>query len=96
VPTNIAWTDGQDMQIRRRRGEGASWEAIAADLSLTPWAVTERGRHICDGPPKDEFQAEPEDPQREPLPAGHPTSWNAINAGTVLEGAPYPFRLFRH
>ena len=24
------------------------------------------------------------------MPAGHPTSWNAINAGTSLAGTPYP------
>lgn len=25
----------------------------------------------------------------EPLPAGHPTSWGAITAGTLLDGVPY-------
>jgi hypothetical protein len=29
------------------------------------------------------------------LPAGHPASWDAINAGTVLEGTPYPLQFFR-
>ena len=90
----IPWTDAQDMQIRRRRAEGASWEAIAADLALTLWAVTERGRRIGAGRPQGEFIPAPEDPEREPLPAGHPKSWDAINAGTVLEGAAYPFRFF--
>jgi hypothetical protein len=37
----------------------------------------------------------PEDKLREPLPAGHPTTWGAINAGTVLRGRPYPLRVFR-
>jgi hypothetical protein len=92
----IAWTDAQDMQIRRRRAEGASWEAIADDLALTLWAVTERGRRIGAGRPPGDFVAEPDDPLREPLPAGHPRSWDAINAGTVLEGEPYPWRFFRH
>jgi hypothetical protein len=91
----IAWTDAQDMQIRRRRAEGASWEAIAADLALTLWAVTERGRRIGAGRSQADFVAAPEDPLRDPLPAGHPTSWDAINAGTVLEGAPYPLQFFR-
>lgn len=91
----IAWTDAQDAQIHRRRREGASWEEIAADLVLTLWAVTQRGRHIGAGRPQDEFVPAPEDPQREPLPAGHPTSWDAINAGTVLEGEPYPLPVFR-
>jgi hypothetical protein len=92
----IAWTDAQDMQIRRRRTEGASWEAIADDLAMTLWAVTERGRRIGAGRQPGDFVAAPDDPLREPLPAGHPKSWDAINAGTVLEGAPYPLRLFRH
>ncbi len=91
----IAWTDAQDSQIRRRRSEGASWEAIAADLALTLWAVTERGRRIGAGRPPAEFVPAPDDPQREPLPSGHPMSWDAINAGTVLEGQPYPLRFFR-
>ena len=30
----------------------------------------------------------------EPLPAGHPRSWGAINAGTLLEGTPYPLPCF--
>jgi hypothetical protein len=92
----ITWTDAQDSQIRRRRCEGASWEAIAADLAVTLWAVTERGRRIGAGRPPADFIPAPDDPFREPLPAGHPASWDAINAGTVLEGEPYPLRFFRH
>ncbi len=92
----IAWTDAQDSQIRRRRAEGASWEAIAADLALTLWAVMARGRRIGAGHHPAEFVPAREDPLREPLPAGHPRSWDAINFGTVLEGKPYPLRIFRH
>ena len=91
----IAWTDAQDMRIRRRRAEGATWEAIAADLALTLWAVTERGRRIGAGRPQADFVMAPDDPLRDPLPAGHPTSWDAINAGTVLEGEQYPLPFFR-
>lgn len=90
----IPWTEAQDAQIRRRRSEGASWEVIAADLALTMWAVTERGRRIGASRPHGDFVAAPEDPMREPLPSGHPTTWDAINAGTVLEGEPYPLRFF--
>jgi hypothetical protein len=91
----IAWTDAQDSRIRRRRGEGAPWEAIAIELALTVTAVTDRGRRIGAGRSPADFVPAPEDPLREPLPAGHPTSWNAINAGTVLEGEPYPLQFFR-
>ena len=31
---------------------------------------------------------------RPPLPAGHPDTWGLINAGTCIEGAPYPFPVF--
>lgn len=31
---------------------------------------------------------------RGPLPPGHALSWGAINAGTVLDGAEYPFPIF--
>lgn len=92
----IAWTDAQDTQIRRQRAEGASWEAIAADLALSMWAITERARRIGLGRSPADFIPAPDDPLREPYPAGHPTTWDAINLGTVLEGEPYPLRVFRH
>jgi hypothetical protein len=92
----LIWTDAQDAQIRRLRIEGVAWETIAANLSLTLWAVTERGRRIGVGRHPADFIAAPDDPMREPLPAGHPASWDAINAGTVLQGMPYPLPFFRH
>jgi hypothetical protein len=91
----ITWTDAQDSQIRRRRSEGASWEAIAADLALTQWAVTERGRRLGVSRSPADSVPDKEDPMRDPLPAGHPKSWDAINTGTGLEGVPYPLRFFR-
>ena len=33
-------------------------------------------------------------PSRPPLCAGHPTTWDLINKGTVLEGSPYPLPVF--
>ena len=88
------WTDGQDMQIRRRRIEGASWETIAAELSLAMMAVTERGcRSASAG--RRPSGAPSADLLREPLPSGHPASWDAITSGTVLEGRPYPLPYFR-
>jgi hypothetical protein len=29
------------------------------------------------------------DPNRDPLPAGHPVSWSLLTAGTCLQGTPY-------
>ena len=31
---------------------------------------------------------------RPTLPAGHPITWDGINAGTCIAGAPYPFPIF--
>ena len=31
---------------------------------------------------------------RGPLPPGHPLSWGAITAGTVLDAAEYPYPVF--
>ena len=28
------------------------------------------------------------------MPAGHPLTWGLLTAGTVLDGAPYPFPVF--
>jgi hypothetical protein len=91
----LAWTDAQDSQIRRRRGEGVAWETIAAELALSLWAVCERGRRLGVRSPTADPPPALEDPLRDPLPPGHPASWDAINAGTVLQGQPYPLRFFR-
>jgi hypothetical protein len=94
MPKKFIWSDAQDTQIRRLRAEGASWEAIAAILGFTRWSVIERGRRIGARPPPREFQLPPDDPSRDPLPAGHPRSWNVITEGTVLENTPYPLPVF--
>jgi len=94
MPKKLEWTDAQDAQLRRLRAEGATWDGIAAVLGLTRWAAMDRGRRIGARLPPPDFVPPPEDPAREPLPAGHPRSWNTINAGTVLEGTPYPLPVF--
>lgn len=95
MPVKLIWTDAQDTQIRRLRAEGASWDTIAAVLGVTRWTAIERGRSIGARHPPREFVPRPEDPARDPLPAGHPRTWGAMNIGTVLEGAPYPLPFFR-
>ncbi len=94
MPQKFVWTDAQDTQIRRLRAEGAAWDSIAAMLGLSRWATIDRGRRIGARPPPREFVPPPEDPSRDPLPAGHPRSWDAINAGGVLQGTPYPLPVF--
>jgi hypothetical protein len=94
MPTKFIWTAAQDTQIRRLRAEGASWDGIAAILGLSRWSVIERGRRIGARPPSHEFVPPPEDPARDPVPAGHPRSWDILTAGTVLENTPYPLPVF--
>ena len=96
MPAKFHWTDAQDTRIRRLRAEGASWDSIAALLGLSRWSVIERGRRIGARPPVREAVTPPEDPGRDPLPAGHPRSWDVLTAGTVLEGSPYPLPVFPH
>jgi hypothetical protein len=94
MPKKLVWTDAQDTQIRRLRIEGASWGMIAGVLGITRWTVIERGHRINAMRPPRDFVPPPEDPGRDPLPAGHPRSWGVITAGSVLEDVPYPLPLF--
>jgi len=94
MPKKFIWTEAQDVQIRRLRTEGASWDRIASIIGHSRWAIIDRGRRIGARPPPRELVAPPEDPGREPLPAGHPRSWSVLTAGTVLEGVPYPLPVF--
>ena len=95
MPRKLVWTAAQDTQIRRLRAEGASWDTIAAILGFNRWTV-KRGRRIGAPPPPREFVPPPEDPSRDPLPAGHPRSWGVITSGTLLEDTPYPLPVFPH
>lgn len=94
MPKKLAWTAAQDLTIRRMRVEGETWDATAAALGISRYTAIERGRRIGAQRPPPEFCPPPEDPRREPLPAGHPRSWRAITDGTLLEGTPYPLPCF--
>ncbi|MGC8474968.1 MAG: AsnC family protein [Acetobacteraceae bacterium] len=94
MPLKLTWTAEQDAQILRLRTEGVSWDGIAASLARNRWAVLERGRRINAPRPQRGTPARLETTDREPLPAGHPISWNALIAGSVLDGTPYPLPCF--
>lgn len=91
MPKRLTWTEAQDMQIKRLRAEGASWDTIAGVLGVTRWTAIERGRRIGARVPPADFIPPPEDPERLPLPPGHKRSWGAIVHDTVLADEPYPF-----
>ncbi len=96
MPKKIEWTAAQDMQIKRMRAEGGTWDAIAAALGVTRWTAIERGSRIGAQQPPPGFVPPPNSLVREPLAAGDPRSWDVLTRGTLLEGTPYPLPVFSH
>jgi hypothetical protein len=83
------WTDPADFRLRRMRLEGASWEAIAEALGVSPAAASARAERIG-ADRASRVLAASEDPARDPLPAGHPRTWGVLTQGTWLAGTRYP------
>ena len=94
MPSKLYWTAARDLQIRRLRAEGASWDTVAGALMLPRYTVIARGWRIGAIKSPDAPRFPPEDPTREPLPAGHPRTWGPLTQGTTLEGTPYPLPCF--
>jgi hypothetical protein len=94
MPDKLIWTPAQDAKIRQMRAEGATWDAIAAALSVSRFTIIDRGRRIGAIRPPPNMPPVREDPCRPPLPAGHPRTWQPLNEGTVLEGSDYPLPVF--
>jgi hypothetical protein len=92
---HVRWTAELDERLRVLRGDGQTWDAIAAAMGLGRNTVLERGRKIgvrrrLQPPPCVVEEAR----DRPPRQAGHPLTWGLINAGTVLEGEAYPYPVF--
>jgi hypothetical protein len=83
------WTPPSDFRLRRMRLEGASWEAIAEALAVSPAAASARADLIGANRPRPALTV-CEDPARDPLPAGHPRAWDVLTQGTWLAGTRYP------
>jgi len=94
MPIKIHWSEATDAKLRRLRAEGATWDAIATELSISRYTAIERGRRIGAPRPPPEHKPAPEDPGRAPLCPGHPRTWGALTEGTVLAGTPYPLPVF--
>ena len=94
MPAPLVWTEQRDRILCALRAEGRSWDTIAAMLGISRWAAIQRGRLLGafkpEPPPRHDDEV-PDAAGREALPAGHPVSWGAITAGTLLDGAAYPF-----
>lgn len=90
MPAKIIWTADSDATLRQMRAGGANWDRVAAVFGISRWSAIAHGRRIgAQAPPRP--VPPPSDPTREALPPGHPASWNALTAGTLLEGTPYPW-----
>ncbi len=93
--TYVRWSPELDERLRMLRGGGMTWDRIADAMGLGRNTVLERGRKIgarrrVKPPPCTQEEAR----DRPPRQAGHPLTWGLINAGTVLEGEPYPYPVF--
>jgi len=95
MPEPLSWSLPQDQQLLQMRADGACWDNIAAALGVSRWSAVERGRKIGACKTARTMNApitSPQcDPTREPLPAGHSTSWGALVADTSLHGQSYPW-----
>ncbi len=91
----VAWTPCRDAALRAARADGLRWRDVASRLGVSRWSAIERGRKIGAPRPLARPRPSPEDPNRPALPAGHPHSWGALVAGTLLDGVPYPAPVFQ-
>ena len=95
----ISWTPEQDAKLFALRTEGRTWEDIEVELGRKRTVCFERLRGLIAlqkslEPPKPPPAPQPKPINRvglgsQPLPPGHPVSWNIITAGTSLAGTPY-------
>jgi hypothetical protein len=83
MPEARVWTALADETIKIMRADGRTWAAIGHTLGLSRNTVIERGRRLRAEAPqrvKQVIIAEPlsDDPNRAPLPAGHPFTWGLL------------------
>jgi hypothetical protein len=95
MPQKLIWSAPRDAELKRLRAEGETWDEIARLFGISRNAAIERGRRIgARLPARAPLAAPPQAPDRPPLPPGHPTSWGAIIAGTLLAETAYPLPVF--
>lgn len=90
MPLARKWTEAADDTIRAMRGGGFSWAQIGRVLSLSRNTVIERGRRLhAEAPPRLKVVAREtpafDDPNRPPLPAGHPLTWGLLTEAAYPE-----------
>lgn len=95
MPRKHYWTPAQDDTLRAHRARRQSWDEIAASLGVSRSTARDRGRAIGATRPQATSQVQVADmladPNREPLPAGHPIAWEVLTEGTLLGGSASPW-----
>jgi hypothetical protein len=94
----LAWTAERDALIRGRRAQGRGYPAIAAELGLPPSTVTWHAVGALGLPAiinraklRIVLRQLLREVDRQPLPAGDPTSWGLLLSLTPsLGNSPYP------
>lgn len=83
MPQIRCWTIEADAAIRGMRLQGETWASIGRSLGLSRNTVIERGRRLqASARSRESIQkierSALDDPNRSPLPAGHPLTWNLL------------------
>ncbi len=91
MPQVRQWTAVADQTIREMRAAGDTWSAIGRRLGLARSTVIERGRRLravapVKPPPSPKRDDMLDDPNRPPLPAGHPLTWGLLTDEPFPEG----------
>ena len=90
MPQAREWTAAADSVIVQMRGGGETWAAIGVRLGLSRNTVIERGRRLrADAPVRQATVKEydmMDDPNRGPLPPGHPLTWGLLTSDPYPEG----------
>ena len=92
---HVRWTPELDARLRELRAAGTTWDGIALAMELGRNTVLERGRKIGARRLRKPLCCAAEEARDRPArQAGHPLTWELLNAGTVLEGEAYPYPVF--
>jgi hypothetical protein len=83
MPEARIWTGLADETIKMMRADGQTWAAIGHTLGLSRNTVIERGRRLnAEAPQRAKLaiitDQVSDDPNRAPLPAGHPFTWGLL------------------
>ena len=98
VPVRVSWPPCADARLIKMHLDGLSLRAIASAFRLSRCAITRHARQIGLIVPSRPVAKQSahnaasemrDDGNREPLPAGHPISWDLLTLGTCMEGEPY-------